>query len=56
MSLTNERGPELPWPKGGAHVKLTHPDSKQTLEVDDDKAGPYLSQGWAEKPAPEKKS
>ncbi|MDB5716450.1 MAG: hypothetical protein JWO15_3847 [Sphingomonadales bacterium] len=37
-------------------MKLTHPDSKQTIEVDDDKVSPYLSQGWTEKVAPAKKS
>lgn len=34
-------------------MKLTHPDSKQTVEVSPDMAGIYLSQGWV-KPAPKK--
>ena len=34
-------------------MKLTHPDSKQTIEADEDHAEAYLSQGWA-KPAPAK--
>lgn len=34
------------------NLKLTHPDSKQTVEVADEKrAEAYLSQGWVEKTA-----
>lgn len=32
-----------------ASVKLTHPDSKATIEVAEDQADIYLSQGWVEK-------
>lgn len=30
--------------------KLTHPDSKQEIEVDADKVAIYESQGWETKP------
>lgn len=36
-------------------MKLTHPDSKQGIEVSDDVVDVYLSQGWVEKAAPAKK-
>lgn len=36
---------------------LTHPDSKQTIEVDRDHVDVYLSQGWVEEaPKSAKKS
>lgn len=37
-------------------VKLTHPDSKQSIEVEAEHVGPYLTGGWAEpKAAPKPK-
>jgi hypothetical protein len=33
-------------------MKLTHPDSKQSIEVDDDHAENFKTQGWVEKPEP----
>ncbi len=33
--------------------KMTHPDSKQTIQVTDEQAEMYESQGW-NKPAPKK--
>lgn len=32
-------------------MKLKHPESKQTIEVDDDFADVYKSQGWFDKDA-----
>lgn len=40
-------------------MKLTHPASKQTIEVDTRHALRYLEQGWREKPpkpAPKKRA
>lgn len=39
-------------------MKLTHPDSEQTVEVKAEHSGPYLTQGWTvadEPPAEEPK-
>jgi hypothetical protein len=35
-------------------MKLTHPDSKTTVEVSDDAAEAYISQGWVEQTGKEK--
>lgn len=32
--------------------KMTHPDSKQTIDVSPEQVGLYTTQGWVEKQAP----
>jgi len=34
---------------------MTHPDSKQTIDVEPERVGMYATQGWVEKQAPAKK-
>ena len=37
-------------------MKLTHPDSKQTVEVKDGDEGTYLAAGWVAKAKPKSKA
>ena len=37
-------------------MRLTHPGSKQSIDVADGSEGPYLRNGWVAKPAKAKKA